>query len=211
MPLTVCDCCFPKHSLDEGPLPSLVIRVYPYKLWLCCSVPCKGRDPTVASRIERFIKESELTHFTHRSDRDPAIVAMLEEACSDTGRNGVRETSKADSESEEASHEQLVDDGHPDGAVLAHEHSVDDAPHVPSSCAVDSTHTAAPELTHPCESQSNGLAERSVGVSEDQFRTLKHALELRPKQRLPSSHPVTSWLVEHTAWVFNNFQLGSDG
>ena len=65
--------------------------------------------------------------------------------------------------------------------------------------------------SHPGESQSNGMAERSVGIFEDQFGTLKHALEVKLQRRLPVSHPVTSWLVEHTAWVFNKFHLGLDG
>ena len=49
-----------------------------------------------------------------------------------------------------------------------------------------------------------------MGFVEDQFRTLKMALELKMKQRIPSSHPVTAWLVEHTAWVLNKYHLGTD-
>ena len=59
---------------------------------------------------------------------------------------------------------------------------VDEVPHVPSSVEVPSTHTAAPEMTHPGESQSNGLAERAVGMFEDHFRTMKCALEKRLRQ-----------------------------
>ena len=76
---------------------------------------------------------------------------------------------------------------------------------------IESTHTAAPELTHPGESQSNGLAERSVGIFEDQFRTLKHALEVRLKQRLPGEHPVTAWLIEHTSFILNKYKLDNEG
>ena len=46
---------------------------------------------------------------------------------------------------------------------------------------------------------------------EDPFRTLKLSLETRIKHRLPSNHPVTAWLVEHTAWILNTFHLGADG
>ena len=69
----------------------------------------------------------------------------------------------------------------------------------------------SPEAPAKGESQSNGLAERSVGIFEDQLRTLKFALEAKIQHRLPSSHPVTAWLVEHTSWVLNKFLLGSDG
>ena len=68
-----------------------------------------------------------------------------------------------------------------------------------------STHIATPELSHPGESASNGLAERSVGVFMDQLRTLKTALESRLKIRLASSHPITHWLLEHTSYVLNMF------
>ena len=66
------------------------------------------------------------------------------------------------------------------------------------------THVATPELSQPGESASNGLTERSVGEFIDQLRTLKTALESRLKVRLASSHPVTHWLIEHTAYVLNN-------
>ena len=105
-------------------------------------------------------------------------MAMIDEACSLSGRKGEKDEAATDSEA--ISHYQFIDAGHPDGAVLGQEEvEVDDAPHVPSSRTVESTHTAAPELTHPGESQSNGFAERSVGVFEDHFRTLKHSLEIR--------------------------------
>ena len=208
VPLMVGDYCFPKHTADSESLTVLVIRVYPYKLFFTCSVPCKGRDPHVVNRLARFIKECGLLHFTFRSDREPAILAMMEEACTLSGRKGSKDLATTDAEA--ISHEEMFIDN-PDGVVLADEVPVSDIPHVPSSRLVESTHTAAPELTHPGESQSNGLAERSVGIFEDQFRTLKHALEFRLKHRLPASHPVTAWLIEHTAWVLNKFHLGIDG
>ena len=204
VPLLVGDYAFPKHSDDAETLTVLVVRVYPYKLFMCCVVPSKGRDPAVVNRLERFIKECGLTQFTYRSDREPAITAMIEEAVSLSGRNGKRDG--APNVSEAISHAQLVD-----GNSIVDDPNVDDEPHVEDSQAARSSHTAAPELTHPGESQSNGLAERSVGIFEDQFRTLKMALEMRLKHRLPSAHPVTAWLAEHTAWVLNKFHLGDDG
>ena len=50
-----------------------------------------------------------------------------------------------------------------------------------------------------------------MGIFVDQFRTMKMALEAKLKHRLPSNHPMTAWLVEHTAWVLNKFHLGADG
>ena len=204
VPLLVGDYAFPKHSDELDTLTVLVVRVYPYKIFMCCVVPSKGRDPAVVNRMERFIKECGLTHFTYRSDREPAITAMIDEAVSVSGRNGKMDNAATTSEA--ISHAQLVT-----GDGLVEDPNIDDEPHVEDSHTARSSHTAAPELTHPGESQSNGLAERSVGIFEDQFRTLKMALEMRIKHRLPSAHPVTAWLVEHTAWVLNKFHLGDDG
>ena len=209
VPLMVGDYAFPKHSDESEPLTLLVTRIYPFKIFFCCVIPGKGRNPLVVRRLERFIRECGLTHFTYRSDREPAIQAMMEEAAALCGRNGTKDMSKTDGEA--IDHAQLVD-----GGVLAEDPIVADDPNVDVGEAVpngevDPVHTIAPELTHPGESQSNGLAERSVGIFEDQFRTMKLALESKIKHRLPSSHPVTAWLIEHVAWVFNKFHLGSDG
>ena len=57
VPLMVGDYCFPKHSDDAEPLTCLVVRVRPYKIYLCMKVPAKGRCPVVAHRLARFIKE----------------------------------------------------------------------------------------------------------------------------------------------------------
>ena len=89
------DYAFPKHIDEADPLTLLVIRVYPYKLYFCCAVPSKGRHPAVVNRLERFIRECGLTHFTYRSDREPAIQAMMEEAIAATGRNGVRDVASS--------------------------------------------------------------------------------------------------------------------
>ena len=142
IPLLVGDYAFPKHSDDVDTLTVLVVRVYPYKLFMCCVVPCKGRDPGVVSRLERFIKECGLTQFTYRSDREPAITAMIEEAVSLTGRNGKKDGASTNSDA--ISHAQLVN-----GDSVVDDPDVDDEPHVEDSQVVESSHTAAPELTHP--------------------------------------------------------------
>ena len=207
IPLLVGDYCFPKHSGDSEGLTTLVIKVYPYKLFFVCVVPVKGRDPRVVNRLERFIKECGLVHFTFRSDREPAIVAMLEEACALAGRRGSPDV-EGSIDNAISHQDDLIS---ADGSSLMRDPVINDEPHVATPMVTPTAHTAAPEMTHPGESQSNGLAERSVGMWEDQFRTLKHALEVRLKHRLPLSHPVTSWLVEHTAWILNKFHLGNDG
>ena len=148
VPLMVGDYCFPKHSDEVDIITALIIRVYPYKLFFCCHVNAKGRDPIVIHRLARFIKSCGLTQFTYRADREPAIMAMIEEACALTGQNGSKDT-LADNPGEISQADVIeIND---DGAKLADEVAVGNEPHVMSSKEVSSTHTAAPELTHPGE------------------------------------------------------------
>ena len=90
IPLLVADCGFPTISDDDDALTRLVMRAYPYKLFTCTVAPCKGRDPRVVARIVRFIKDTGLTNFAYRSDREPAITAKIEEACALSGRKGIK-------------------------------------------------------------------------------------------------------------------------
>ena len=57
IPFVVGDYGFPKSTGDDEPLTCLIMRAYPYKLFLCTWVPHKGRDPRVVARIVRFFKE----------------------------------------------------------------------------------------------------------------------------------------------------------
>jgi hypothetical protein len=207
IPLLCGDYGFPKSSSDDEALTTLVMRVYPYKIYLCTWVPSKGRDPRVVSRIVRFMKEVGLTHFAYRNDREPAIVAMIEEACALSGRKGVNISPGEDVLDEDVDVNMFISNGELTAADL----NVGDSTGFHDAIPDVSTHVATPELSHPGESASNGLAERSVGIFMDQLRTLKTALESRLKIRLSSSHPVTHWLIEHTAYVLNKFSLGPDG
>ena len=70
---------------------------------------------------------------------------------------------------------------------------------------------AAPELTHPGESQSNGLAERSVQAFEDLMRCYKLAFDDHVGKPTETTHPLFKWLVEHTSAVYNRTTKGPDG
>ena len=68
-----------------------------------------------------------------------------------------------------------------------------------------------PEYSAVGESASNGRAERAVQTIEDQLRTLKSGLEERIGGRIPSTHPVLKWLIEHSASVLNRYRVNDDG
>ena len=93
-----------------------------------------------------------------------------------------------------------IDDDEPDSPVDKPEHAEPAGPV-----------TAVPELTHPGESASNGLAERSVETLEDYIRTLLTALQSHMKLPLNIHHPLASWVVKHASYCLNVVQLGRDG
>ena len=72
-------------------------------------------------------------------------------------------------------------------------------------------HPTVLENSPPGDSRANGAAERAVQAIGEQVRVLRRALEDRLGARVPGSHPVTTWLVEHSADVLNKFQKGDDG
>ena len=71
--------------------------------------------------------------------------------------------------------------------------------------------TAAPEHSQPGESQSSGLAERTIQSVKDLIRCHKATFESRIKRKLPMSHPIMRWLIEHVVLLLNKYQVGTDG
>ena len=61
------------------------------------------------------------------------------------------------------------------------------------------------------ESHSNGMAERTIQLTEDDARTLKSAFEERIEARLTSTHPLMKWLVEHAASLRNRYSTTQTG
>ena len=72
---------FIKDGADEDNATILVLKLYPYKLVFACLVNGKGSDPLAVARLCRFIMECGLVHFAYRSDREPAIVSLIQDAC----------------------------------------------------------------------------------------------------------------------------------
>ena len=196
IPLLVGDYCFPKSQKDDESVTVLVLKLFPYKLFFACAVRAKGPDPLVVARLAQWMKDVGLENFAYRSDREPSIVSMLEEACARAGRRGVKVQSDEPTELPDIA----------EGDLESGEPKEEDNP-----MATESVHVGVPEHSHPGESQSNGKAERAVGVFEDQLRTYKAAYEARFKMALTSTHPVMAWIIEHTVHMLNKYSLGADG
>jgi hypothetical protein len=61
------------------------------------------------------------------------------------------------------------------------------------------------------DSQSNGGTECGIRAVRGVFRTVKLCLEERLGRKVPSTHPLMTWLVEYSALLLNAKQVGEDG
>ena len=102
----------------------------------------KGWAAYVTQHVSQFIKDCGLTHFAYRSDREPSILLMLEEAVQLSGRNGEKIGPNIPA---------TPTDPVPSDIPSAENTQLD-----PSPSGVDSSVLAVPEHSHPGESASNG-------------------------------------------------------
>ena len=160
-------------------------------------VDVKGADEVVVQRLAQLFKDLGLVHFVYRSDKEPAIRAMFEQAIILSGRSG-----KAFAEADNAEKEAIS---------VMEELDEDDGKLLPSPMESERILVAVPEHSMPGESQSNGIAERAVQQVEDHLRTLKTAYEARLKARIPMNHPVMHWMVEHASHLLSKYMIGPDG
>ena len=117
IPLLVGDYAFCRDSKDESLATILVLRLFPYKLTFAFVVAAKGPDLLVVSRLAKLITDCGLVHFAYRSDREPAIVAMIQDACAMAGRKGVHVKSDDEAEAQLESGDmqagEIKEDEHP--------------------------------------------------------------------------------------------------
>ena len=77
-----------RNSGDDHLTCILVVRLYPFRICLTCVVPNKGVHDFAVKRLAQFMGDTGLVRFNYRSDREPSIVAMFEQACVLSGRQG---------------------------------------------------------------------------------------------------------------------------
>ena len=76
---------------------------------------------------------------------------------------------------------------------------------------VEGLESLTTEQSAAYESQSNGSTEVAVRAIRGPMRTLRRCLEARVGQKVPDSHPLMAWLLEHTAHLPNVTVRGDDG
>ena len=67
------------------------------------------------------------------------------------------------------------------------------------------------EFPSAYDSQSNGDIENAIRNFQGLMRTMKLGLERRLNVSVPTTHPLMSWLAEHTAWTMSTRHKGADG
>lgn len=58
---------------------------------------------------------------------------------------------------------------------------------------------------------SNGDAENAVKQVTKLLRPLKFCRVKASGKQIPMTHPLLTWLVEHTAWLLDTRVVGADG
>ena len=79
------------------------------------------------------------------------------------------------------------------------------------SLRIEGIEQAAEEHPPPYDPQANGEIENTVKMVKGRARTFVHALEQRILKKIPPTHPVLSWLVEHAAMSMTRRSRGADG
>ena len=88
LPLLVLDYCFVRNDKDEQLAKVLVGKLYPCRKVFACVVDAKGTNEHAVRRMCDFIKESGLTKFVYKSDKESSIIALMDEAIRKSGRAG---------------------------------------------------------------------------------------------------------------------------
>ena len=136
-------------------MPVLIVHLKPHGAFLACIVPSKGVHAWVAETLEKLNLECGRVQFSCRSDREPSICALFNEACQIAGRKGDDVTPKQDRPSEAVASSSMTFDMSSADVPAAEEESSSEPIVTPAVIGV-------PEPSHPCESQSNGIAEATA-------------------------------------------------
>ena len=165
------------------------MHVKPYGVIFACIVDAKGPTPTMVRTVSGWIKLFGLVNFRYRSDKEHAVVRLLDDAIRESGRHAV--PFECDDLARDIEEHRLLEP--------------DDTP------APVPTYSAVPGNTLPGESRSNGAVKRAVQIVEVQARTLLAALSDRIGWEIPAEHPIMHWLVHHSAYLLTRFHAGEDG
>ena len=162
----------------------LVGKLYPYRRTFACVIDLKGaKDAYAIGRLSEFIRGSGLNSFVYKTDQESSVRVAVDES--------IKDAQAKDEQVRGMMKEAITKSGRA-------------GKHMPLN-------TAVPEFSAVGESASNGRAERAVQMVEDQMRVGKSALEARLGAKIPCSHPIIRWMVEHYVDVINKYSINKSG
>ena len=68
------------RSTDDDLITMLVLYIRPWRIYYSTVCDVKGPSQNVVTRVAQLFRDVGLSHFTYKSDREPAIRALLREA-----------------------------------------------------------------------------------------------------------------------------------
>ena len=88
VPLLVADYGFLTMQSTQEVIPYLCVHIRPWKVTFATVVNMKGPDGVVVRRLAQLIQDVGLTHVVYRSDREPALTALVSQAVKLAGVKG---------------------------------------------------------------------------------------------------------------------------
>ena len=88
VPLLCGDDCHVRNTQDDDLASILVLKLFPVGMFFASVIGEKGLDLGIIKLVSDFIKNCGLLKFVYKSDREPAILTMLEAAVALSGREG---------------------------------------------------------------------------------------------------------------------------
>ena len=168
------------REIQHNPFYLVIVQHTCGRCWTY-QVPNKGVHEYAIMRVTRVISEMGLVQFRYRSDKEPSIVAMIEESCKRSGRKGTNVT-PPELAAEDPSQVDAIFDWSPADVPSA------EAPPPPAPVEEGQAILGVPEHSHPGESASNGIAEAAAGRRWAQFMFVAYCA-----QDLACSRATCNW------------------
>ena len=200
----VADYGYARNTGEDARVCIVVVKVYPLGIFWASVVEGKGmHDDNVVQRLAQLIQQLGLLQVAYRSDQEAALTAMFDAAVRQAGRKAIPITAEQEGKAIELMRQEDLQEEAAASASGSSGPRADIALDAPSAPEPSVPLIAVPELSHPGESASNGAAERAVRSVVEQARCLKLAFAENIGEKVPSSHPVVRWIIDHACYTLN--------
>jgi hypothetical protein len=189
----------------------------PFRSWCPCCVAAKAkqwphRKSTVKEDAEETVPSVHMDYWFMRDVEVAENVTVINFKEKNTKMYGAHVVRKKGTENEEAA--RIIKDIEKMGSkgkIIVKTDQENSILAVAKEIQRLRTEETVLEASKIYDSQSNGVAERAVQSVECQVRTMLLALQKRLDVKVPVTHKIVTWLVEHAADMLNKFAVGPDG